>query len=72
MSNLTIQGEDWMKKHILIATGLALLSGAAHATKARMQALGQDQNLGSFYLGDTRNVFRNAADLNGTKDYIYS
>ena len=59
-----------MKKSVLIATGLAVLSTSAYATKARMSALGQDEGLGSYYMGDTRNVFRNPADLNYTKNYM--
>src|SRR6056300_1577489 len=59
-----------MKKSVLIATGLAVLSTSAYATKARMSALGQDSALGSYYMGDTRNVFRNPADLNSTKNYM--
>lgn len=59
-----------MKKHLIMATGLAVLSTSAFATKARMQALGQSTSTGSFYLSDTTNVWGNAADLNNTKDYI--
>ena len=58
-----------MKKHLLIATGLAVLSTSAYATKARMDALGQDER-GSFYLEDTRNVFRNASAVNQFKNYV--
>lgn len=59
-----------MKKHIAIATGLLLVSSSAFATKARMAALGQDENYGSHYLKDSRNVFRNAANVNGMKNYV--
>ncbi|EQC45780.1 hypothetical protein M899_1325 [Bacteriovorax sp. BSW11_IV] len=58
-----------MKKHVLLATGLAVLSTSAFATKARMEALGQDNN-GGFYIQDDRNVFRNASALNNTKNYL--
>ncbi|GAB4415348.1 MAG: hypothetical protein OHK0056_22900 [Bacteriovoracaceae bacterium] len=59
-----------MKKHVLIATGLAVLSTGAHATKARMAALGQDQTNGSEFISDSRNVFRNAAHVNSMKNYV--
>jgi hypothetical protein len=59
-----------MKKHVIIATGAALLSTSAFATKARMAALGQDENRGSQYIQDSRNVFRNAAHVNSMNNYI--
>jgi len=59
-----------MKKHVLIATGLAVLSTSAFATKARMTSLGQNATYGSQYLQDTRNVFRNASEVNAMKNYI--
>lgn len=58
-----------MKKHVIIATGLAVLSTSAYASKARMSALGQDAAYGSHYIQDTRNVFRNAAHVNTHTDY---
>jgi len=61
-----------MKKHVLIAAGLAVLSTSAFATKARMEALGQGAGAsrGSFYIDDSRNVFRNAATVNSMKNYV--
>lgn len=59
-----------MKKHVLLATGLAVLSTSAFATKARMEALGQDTDRGSYYLEDSRSVFLNAATLNNVKNYV--
>lgn len=58
-----------MKKHIVIAAGLAVLSTSAWATKSRIEALGGDER-GSFYIQDTRNVFRNAANVNDMTNYI--
>ena len=58
-----------MKKQILLATAAVLVSGSVFATKARQQALGQAAD-GSWLLDDTRNVFYNAASLNGMKDYV--
>ena len=58
-----------MKKHIAIAIGLAVVSGSAFATKARLEALGEDKN-GSQFLSDNRNVFLNAAHLNYHKDLV--
>lgn len=59
-----------MKKHIVIAAGLAVLSTSAFATKARMEALGQDDSKGSFFIQDTRNVFRNASGVNDMANYV--
>ncbi len=59
-----------MKKHLIVAAGVAILSTSAFATKARMQALGQSTETGSFYLSDTRNVWSNPAEINNTKDYV--
>jgi hypothetical protein len=58
-----------MKKSLVLATGMALLTNVAYATKARMTALGQSAQRGSYYLADTRNIFQNPADLNNTKNY---
>ncbi|WP_417335394.1 hypothetical protein [Halobacteriovorax marinus] len=59
-----------MKKQVLIATGLAVLSTSAFASKARLEALGQNDDRGSFYVEDARNIFRNAAKVNTFKNYI--
>lgn len=59
-----------MKKHLVVATGLALLSTSAYATKARMEALGQHTIRGSHYISDSRNIFGNPADLNEMKNYV--
>ena len=58
-----------MKKQIVLATIATLATTSAYATKARMNALGQAQDRGSFYINDTRNVFRNAARVNQTNNY---
>lgn len=58
-----------MKKHLMVAAGLAVLSTSAFATKARLQALGQDTS-GSFFLDDTRSVFLNPAKLNTMNNYV--
>jgi hypothetical protein len=58
-----------MKKHIVVAAGLAVLSTGAFATVARMTALNQDANQGSYYIDDERNVFRSAGDFSG--NYVY-
>ncbi|MGB0453689.1 MAG: hypothetical protein ACPGJV_08230 [Bacteriovoracaceae bacterium] len=59
-----------MKKQILIATGLAVLSTSAYATKARLEALGQDTTDGSLWIADSYNKFRNAAHVNMYKNYV--
>lgn len=59
-----------MKKQIAIATlGLAVLSTSAFASKARLEALGQDAD-GSQFLDDERNVLLNPAHLNYHKDFV--
>lgn len=59
-----------MKRQTLVIAGLALLSTNAFASKARVEALGQDGVRGSEYISDSRNVFRNPAVLNDTKNYL--
>ncbi|MBC7539593.1 MAG: hypothetical protein H7281_12285 [Bacteriovorax sp.] len=59
-----------MKRNVLVIAGLAVLSTSAHATKARVEALGQDSVRGSEYISDSRNIFRNPAVLNQTKNYL--
>ena len=58
-----------MKKHIVVAAGLAVLSTGAFATVARMSALNQDTAQGSYYIQDERNVFRTAGSFSG--NYVY-
>jgi hypothetical protein len=59
-----------MKMNVLVIAGLAVLSTNAFASKARVEALGQDSVRGSHYIADSRNVFRNPAALNETKNYL--
>ena len=59
-----------MKKNVLVIAGLAVLSTSAFASKARMEALGQDSKIGSYYIADSRTIFANPSDLNGMKNYI--
>ena len=58
-----------MKKQLVLVTGLAVLAAPAFASKARLQALGEDVN-GSFYINDNRNIFLNAANVNNHKDLV--
>jgi hypothetical protein len=58
-----------MKKHIVVAAGLAVLSTGAFATVARMSALNQDTAQGSYYMDDERNAFRSAGAFSG--NYVY-
>lgn len=58
-----------MKKQIVLGLGLAVIAAPALASKARLQALGEDVN-GSFYVNDNRNVFLNAAQVNNHKDLV--
>ncbi len=58
-----------MKKQLLVACGLAVLATPAFATKARLEALGED-NFGSYYINDNRNQFLNPAKINDQKDLV--
>ncbi len=58
-----------MKKQIVLGLGLAVMAAPALASKARLQALGEDTN-GSFYINDNRNIFLNAAQLNNHKNLV--
>lgn len=58
-----------MKKQLTVALGLAVLATPAFATKARLQALGED-NYGSQYINDNRNIWLNAAQINNHKDLV--
>ena len=58
-----------MKKQLVIALGLTVLATPAFATKARLQALGED-TYGSFYVNDNRNIWLNAAQINNHKDLV--
>lgn len=59
-----------MKKQIVLATIATLATTSVYATKARMSALGQATDKGSFYIDDTRNKFRNAAFVNRFNNYV--
>jgi hypothetical protein len=59
-----------MKKHLVVAAGLAVLSTGAFASKVRMMALNQGSSLGSFYLEDNRNVFRSSNSVNSMNNYV--
>ncbi|MGE3610896.1 MAG: hypothetical protein AB7I27_15000 [Bacteriovoracaceae bacterium] len=56
-----------MRKQLTVALGLAVLATPAFATKARLEALGED-NYGSYFLNDNRNIFLNPAKINDNKD----
>jgi hypothetical protein len=58
-----------MKKHIVVAAGLAVLSTGAFASKSRMTALNQSGSYGSYYMQDERNAFRSAGQFSG--NYVY-
>lgn len=58
-----------MKTQLTLALGLAVLAAPAFASKARLQALGED-NYGSQYINDNRNIWLNAAQINNHKDLV--
>lgn len=57
-------------KKLVLGTVLAVISVPAFATKARLIALGENvqDNIGSLYFSDSRNIFQNAAYVNDYKD----
>jgi hypothetical protein len=58
-----------MKKSLIAIAGLAVLSTSAYASKARLQALGQESD-GSFYIDDQRNTFYNPAHYNMYNNFV--
>jgi len=57
-----------MKKTVVLAL-LALTSVSAFASKARLEALGEDKS-GSYYIQDNRDMFLNPAHVNYHKDFL--
>src|SRR5690606_20949266 len=58
-----------MKKNVAIVLGAMIVAAPAFASKARLQALGEDV-YGSKYIQDNRNIFINAAHINLYKDMV--
>ncbi len=58
-----------MKRQLTVALGLAVIATPAFATKARLEALGED-NFGSYYINDNRNIFLNPARITENKDFV--
>lgn len=58
-----------MKRLLILGIGTALLSTSVFATKARLEALGEDQ-FGSQYISDNRNMFLNAAEIHNHADFL--
>ncbi len=58
-----------MKRQLTVALGLAVVATPAFATKARLEALGED-TFGSYYINDNRNIFLNPAKINDNKDFV--
>jgi len=58
-----------MKRQLTVALGLAVIATPALASKARLEALGED-NYGSYYVHDNRNIFLNPAKINDNKDLV--
>ena len=56
-------------KNIVLILALSFIASAAYASKARLEALGEDQN-GSRYIDDERNIFLNPAELNNHFDFM--
>jgi hypothetical protein len=58
-----------MKKYLAVVLGAAVVAAPAFASKARLQALGEDI-YGSFYVDDNRNIFRNASLINEYNNFV--
>ncbi len=58
-----------MKKLLVTILGVAIIATPAFASKARMQALGEDI-YGSTYIEDNRNIFLNVANINNYKNFV--
>jgi hypothetical protein len=58
-----------MKKLLTLGAALSLLSTSAFASKARLIALGENQD-GSFFIEDNRNIFLNPATVMSNKDIV--
>ncbi len=69
MTDVIFEKGDFMKKQLTVALGLAVLATPAFASKARLEALGED-NFGSYYIHDNRNIFLNVAKINDNKDLV--
>jgi hypothetical protein len=59
-----------MKKHLILALALTLLSTAAFASKARLLALGENKDDASYFINDNRRVLTNAAFINMYSDLM--
>lgn len=57
-------------KKLLFLVMLTSMFGTAHATRSRMNSLGQDPNQGSFYLMDNRDFFRNPANAAKMRNFM--
>ena len=57
-----------MKRNLVLAL-VVLASTSVFATRARIEALGEDKD-GSFFIEDSRNIFLNAAHVNHIKDSV--
>jgi hypothetical protein len=69
MTNVILRKGDFMKRQLTVALGLLVIAPAAFATKARLEALGED-SFGSYYIQDNRNIFLNPARINENKDFV--
>jgi hypothetical protein len=58
-----------MNKLLTFGAALSLLSTSAFASKARLIALGENQD-GSFFIEDNRNIFLNPATVMSNKDIV--
>jgi hypothetical protein len=58
-----------MKKIMMVGSALMLLSTSAFATKARLQALGEDKD-GSYFISDYRNIYINPSELNSMSNSV--
>ncbi len=65
--------KQWKKKQFIFVSAAMVAifaSGNLWASKARLQALGQDADRGSGYINDFRNIFKNPALLSGMENTV--
>ena len=65
--------KQWKKKQFIFVSAVMVTifaNGNLWASKARLQALGQDADRGSGYINDFRNIFKNPALLSGMDNTV--
>jgi len=59
-----------MRNYLTLVIGVMIISSSAFASRARLEALGENKN-GSFFIDDGRNIWYNPAQINNYKKKMY-